>query len=188
MNISNRLSFVYKGAATQRHDAVAAPLAMARPRQRLRDQFPFLSELDCPVELQAMVTLRVTRWHEYHDLYGRLRDCRTAEECADTACRLLEAYLDNRAMTRELEHYGRHRRVLGEHPLFGHFRELTKLRSRTTAQLFQERKRTIDNIWRADSEIRKGTKPHLDGVRRRRIEGYRLKLAEIERLLGMPNE
>lgn len=161
---------------------VAAAATAARPT--LRRQFPFLSEPDCPVELQALVTRRVTRYHEYTSLYPRLRDCQTLAECADVAARLLDAYLDNRAMTRELEYYGRHRRVLGEHPFLAHYRQLTTLRAKTTRQLFEEKKRTQDNIWRAENEIRKGDKPHLDNERRKRIQQCRLKLQEINSLLG----
>ena len=123
-------------------------------------------------------------YNEYSNLYPQLRGCETLEKLSTQCGKLLDAYLDNQACTRELEYYGKHRKVLGRHPFFRHWQQLTRLRSRTTKQLLEERKRTTDNIWRAENEIRKGTKPHLDGERRKRVELYKLKLQEINNLLG----
>ena len=156
-----------------------------RPSVRLRDRFPFLDEPDCPVELQALVTRRITRYHEYTALYQQLRDCETLADCADVAGRLVDAYLENQQIFQEMDYYQRHHRVLGRHPMFRHFKQLYQLRSKTTAQLYAERQRTLDNIWRARNELAKGTKPHLAEKRRQRVSQYELKLQEINTLLGL---
>ena len=180
----------------QAQPLAAAPLAVRRapddtphatpsaPRQTIRQQWPALNEPDCPLELHALVGHRISQYNEYTKLYAKLRDTQTLEECADVAGQLLAAYRDNRLCTRELDYYQRHRRLLGRHPLLGMWKQLEGLRSKTVAQLYREREQTKDNIWRAESEIKKGDKPHLDEQRRKRIEAYRLKLVEINRLLG----
>lgn len=152
--------------------------------KKLRDRWPFLDEPDCPVELQALVTRRITAYHEYSNLYPKLRDCESLTELSTVCGKLLDAYLDNQAIFRELEFYQKHRKVLGRHPFFRHYQQLSLLRSSTTSQLFRERQRTLDNIWRVKSELKKGDKPHLDGKRRERLQEYELKLQEINRLLG----
>lgn len=174
------------GGATPATVHGAAPASQPSPAAsvRVRDRWPFLDEPECPVELQALVTRRITAYHQYSSLYGKLRDCQSVTELSAVCGRLLDAYLDNQAIFREMEYYQKHRKVLGRHPFFRHFQQLTRLRSSTTKQLFEERKRTLDNIWRVKSEMKKGNKPHLDGPRRKRLEEYELKLQEINNLLG----
>ena len=106
------------------------------------------------------------------------------EQCADVAGRLLDAYLDNQQIARELDYYQQHGKVLGRHPLFRHFQQLTRLRSSSVKELLREQQKTKDNIWRVNSEMRKGDKPHLDEKRRQKLKEYELKLQEINRLLG----
>ena len=177
---------VFDRSAKPASQTTCPPDSPTRPHgsPRLRDRWPFLDEPDCPVALQALITRRITCYHEYSNLYPKLRDCQTLTECADVAGRLLDAYLDNQAIFREMEYYQKHRKVLGRHPFFRHYQQLSRLRSSTTSQLFREKQRTLDNIWRVKSEIRKGDKPHLDGKRRKRLEDYTLKLQEINNLLG----
>ena len=164
----------------------AVPAAVPQPRQHvtLRQRYPFLNEPDCPAELHALVGRRISRYNEYSALYPQLRQCSTLEQCADVAGRLIDAYLDNRSCTAELDYYQQHRRLLGRHPYLKQWRQLSTLRAKTTRELMQEQQRCRDNIWRAKREIEKGTKPHLDDVRRSRIQGYELKLQEIGRLLA----
>ena len=152
--------------------------------KKLRDRWPFLNEPDCPVELQALITRRITRYHEYSNLYPQLRDCQTLTECADVAGRLLDAYLDNQAIFRELEYYQKHRKVLGRHPMFRHFSQIYKLRSMSVRDLIREQQKTRDNIWRVRSELRKGDKPHLEEKRRAKLQEYEMKLQEINNLLN----
>ena len=153
-------------------------------QKTLRDRWPFLSEPSVPVELQALVTQRVTRYHEYTALYAQLRDCTDTDQCADVAGRLLDAYADGRQIAAELDYYQQHHRVLGRHPLLRHYQQLARLRSSSVKDLLREQQKTRDNIWRVNSEMRKGDKPHLDERRRQKLQEYELKLQEINRLLG----
>lgn len=151
---------------------------------KLRDEFPFLNEPDCPVELQALVTRKMTDYHQYQQLYKELRDCSSLDELSDKAGQLLTAYLDNQAIYRELKYYQKNRRVLGRHPIFKHFQELARLRSMNVRDLIREQDKVKNNIWRVNSEMKKGDKPQLDGKRLQKLQMYEQKLQEINRLLG----
>ena len=158
--------------------------ALPKAKRLTRDRWPFLDEPDCPVELHALVGHRITMYHEYSNLYQQLRGCQSLTELSTVCGKLLDAYIDNQQCFRELEYYGKHRKLLGRHPQLRHLQQLSRLRAKTTRQLFEERKRTMDNIWRARNEIAKGDKPHLTAERKRRIKQYELKLKEINNLLG----
>lgn len=156
----------------------------AKSVPRLRDRWPFLNDPKTPVELQALVTQRITRYHEYSSLYAQLRDCQSVEELSTVCGKLLDSYLDSRAIARELDYYQQYGKVLGRHPLLRHFQQLARLRSSSVKELLREQKKTRDNIWRVNNEIRKDDKPHLDAKRRQKLQEYQLKLQEINNLLG----
>lgn len=185
MRFCNRIVFVTTTRTNQETEEKVVPVVpvVVNPKP-LRSRWPFLNDPQSPVELQALVTQRITRYHEYTALYQQLRDCTATEQCADVSRRLLDAYFDARTIAHELDYYQQHRRVLGRHPYFRHFQQLTRLRSSSVKDLLREQQKTKDNIWRVNSEIRKGDKPHLDEKRRQKLQEYELKLQEINRLLG----
>lgn len=184
MRFTSRI--IFRKAATGPKDVVATVSIRksCSSLPKLRDRWSFLDKPSVPVELQALVTRKITRYHEYTSLYAKLRDCLSVEECGDVAGKLLDAYLDNQAITREMDYYQKHGKVLGRHPLFRHFQQLTRLRSSSIKELLKEQQKTKDNIWRVNSEIRKGDKPHLAEKRRQKLLEYQLKLQEINNLLG----
>lgn len=165
-------------------EAASETLAHPPAAVQTRDRWPFLNEPDCPAEMHALVGQRISAWHEYSKLYKQLRDCQTLKDLSAVCGKLLNAYLDNQQAFAELDYYQRNRKVLGRHPVFKQFKQNFILRGMTTKQLFEERKRTRDNIWRVGSELKKGDKPHLDAKRRAKLKAYELKLQEINRLLG----
>ena len=188
MRFCNRITFTKAGSIlTKSQFRLEETLRSQRTgggQPRLRERWPFLNDPRTPVELQALVTQRNTRWYEYSGLYSQLRSCDSVKQCADVSGRLLDAYLDSQAITREMDYYQKHGKVLGKHPMFRHFQQLARLRSSSVKELLREQQKTKDNIWRVNSEIRKGDKPHLDEKRRQKLQEYRLKLQEINNLLG----
>lgn len=155
----------------------------AHPK-RLREEFPFLASPDCPMELKALVTDRITSYHTFHDAYKELFTAGTPEECTDVARRIVHAYIDNRRMWAELEYYQKNKRVLGHHPIFRQFSNLRKIRSMSIKDLIRREERVKKNIWRVQNERNKNPRPDLEASRIDRIRGYQAELAEIQRLLG----
>lgn len=185
MRFCNRIVFKTTTTVPKAEEKVVPVVpAVVSSTPRLRDRWPFLNDPSTPVELKALITERITRWYEYSKLYQQLRDCKTPEECADVSRRLLDAYFDNRQITAEMDYYQQHRKVLGRHPMFRHYQQLARLRSCSIKDLLREQKKMKDNIWRVNSEIRKGDKPHLLDNRRQKLHEYELRLQEINRLLG----
>jgi uncharacterized membrane protein YgaE (UPF0421/DUF939 family) len=157
------------------------PIKKTAPK--LRERWPFLNNPNVPVELQALVTQRITRWHEYTDLYQQLRDCEDIDQLSNKAGRLLDAYLDAQAIAKELDYYQQNKKMLGKHPLCRHYKQLAQLRSCSIKELLREQEKTRNNIWRVNSEMKKGDKPHLDAKRLQKLQEYQMKLQEINRLL-----
>ncbi len=137
----------------------------------------------CPVELEALVTRKFTAYNTYVRLYSEIPSCTSLDQCAVLARRLIDAYIDNRDIWQELDYYKQHGVVLGKHHAFTEFRRRRELNKLSVIELYKRAERIRGNIWRAQSEIDKGDRPHLDAERQQRIEAYKRELQDIERLL-----
>lgn len=178
MRIQSRIEF-HKPNTTTAPDAVEK----LRGQRKLREEFPFLGSPSCPVELKALVADRITAYHAYREHYPKLFLASTPEECRVVAGKVVEAYIENRRVWEELNHYKQYGRILGHHPIFRHFSNLRRLRTMSLRDLLKRERQVKGNIWRVSSELKKGNKPELDEPRRDKLRGYQSELAEIRRLL-----
>lgn len=152
--------------------------------KKFRDEFPFLNTPECPIELKALVTDKFTSFYEYRKMHQQLRGCATLDDCARVSKALLENYIENRMIYSELEYFKLHKKVLGHHPVFKHYRRMKDLRNMSVKNLVKKQINLQHNIWRIESELKKGDKPELDAERRYRLEIKRNELNEVNRLLG----
>lgn len=148
-----------------------------------REEFPFLDQPDCPVELEALASRKFAKYHDYIKLHPKLRECRSLDECAQVAGNLLASYMENRAIWAELNYYQQHKAILGKHPIFAAFARRKNLLTMSVKDLMKRKQQLENNIWRVQSEIKKGDKPHLDSQRGERLTVYQTELAEVNRLL-----
>lgn len=169
---------------------IDAPKVERKPKQpvenlkKFREEFPFLNTPQCPIELKALVTDKFTSFYAYRDLHRELRGCDTLDECAKVSKSLLENYIENRAIYAELEYFKLHKKVLGMHPIFKHYRRMKDLRTMSIKDLVKKQINLQHNIWRIESELKKGDKPELDAERNFRLELKKNELNEVNRLLG----
>lgn len=161
-----------------------APEIVFKPRTKaFREEFPFLNEASCPVELEALASRKFGRYHAYVELHKKLRDCTSLEECARASKELIDSYLENRMIWEELNYYHKNKRVLGKHPIFREFASRKELLTLSVKELIFRQQKTENNIWRVRSELKKGDKPHLDIERNARLASYEAELSEVKRLL-----
>lgn len=153
------------------------------PQTPFREEFPFLTSPGCPIELKALVTDKFSSFYRYRELHEELFDCATARECADVAAALLDNYHENRLIYAELNYYKKHGSLLGKHPIFAHYRKVKELQELSIKELILKQGKLEHNIWRIESEIKKGDKPHLLEERQRRLQEKKSELAEVDRLL-----
>jgi hypothetical protein len=151
-----------------------------------RKQWPFLSRPECPTELKALAADKITAWENYTAAHKRLFDCSSIDECYQTAFELVENYKENRLIHQEFEYYMKHGAVLGKHPVFNQYKKFEHLRGLNVIDLVKLHEITLPHrIWRIESVIKQGNKPHLLGERQQRLNEVRAELAEVKRLLGI---
>lgn len=151
--------------------------------QPLRSDWPFLAEPDCPPELKILVGDKITAYHNYAQAYTTLHKATTLSEQTKVVSYLVENYIENHLIYKELLHYKKHNKVLGKHPIFAHLKKLNKLRTLPTLELIKKKDRLEHNIWRNKNKLKTDPRPDLRISREKRIRKMEIELAEIIRLL-----
>lgn len=154
-----------------------------KERTQFRQQWPFLSEPDCPHELKILAADKITAYHNYVSGHRELFACTTPEECFECAKKIIKNFTENRKIVSEFTYYKEHRTRLGKHPIFLEMERLAEVRALPVTELFRRKKNLEGNIWRIQSEINKNDKPHLLAERESRLEARRRELKEINRLI-----
>lgn len=153
-------------------------------RPKLRDNWPFLNDPDCPAELKILAADKITAYYRYVQAHARLFDCVNLAEQRETMRDLMRNYQENRAIIAEFVYYKEHRSLLGKHPIFKWMNELKYLRKINPVQLVLKQQKIEHNIWRIESQLKSGKQPHLQTGREQRLMMKRMQLAELNRIIS----
>lgn len=152
---------------------------------KLRDEWPFINEPECPPEFKILISDKITAYHAYKNAHEKLYDCTNLKECFEIGGTIVQNYLENRLIHEELDYYAKNKKVLGKHPIFAHLKNVQHLKGLNIIELYDKYKKLEHNVWRIESEIKKGDKPHLDQERKNSLKYKKAELAEIKRLLNI---
>lgn len=151
---------------------------------RFREDWPFLSEPDCPTELKALAADMISSWHNYVNAHEALFNCLTPAECFAAAEKTIRNFSQNSEIRTEFQYYKEHHRILGKHPIFALSKRMDSLRRLPVTKLTQKRRNIQDSIWRAERAIKKGDRPDLKAGREERLVHLRMTFAEINRMIN----
>ncbi len=152
---------------------------------KLRDEFPFLREKDCPEPLKILVADMISAYENYMLAHERLFAAVTPEEFAEATADVVENYLENREIWDELEYYKQKKELLGKHPVFEQmvrFKEIAKMKGNELAKL---QKSLENNISRNKKKIEEQPEHPETHNRTEKVEAYQRELTEVKRLLGL---
>jgi len=89
---------------------------------KLRDQFQFLGEEDCPNEFKILVADKYTAYNNFLETRAEVKDLvaagATNEDLFEVAKKAVENYELNLDIYDELNYYNEHKEILGKHPIF----------------------------------------------------------------------
>lgn len=165
-------------------DKIPAITPSINRQSSFRENWSFLSDVDCPNELKVLASDKITAYWNYVDAHEKLFSCFTLEECFLTAKKIIENYIENRKIYSELAYYKEHHSLLGKHPIFDEMKRLAELRHLSIQELFRRKCNLEDAIWRIRSEIKKGDKPHLLITREQRLHRKQRELNEVQRIIS----
>jgi uncharacterized protein (UPF0297 family) len=150
---------------------------------KLRKEFPFLNEKDCPDELKILVADMLTTHACYVKNHEKLFQNITEEQKDDIAKDVVEDYLENRQIWEELNHYKEHGAVKGEHPIFAQMEKLHKYDEMSINNLHKNRERVYGNMMK-NQKLLENEPEHKNTVNRKEaVESYKLELTHIDTLI-----
>lgn len=152
-------------------------------RQKLRDEFPFLSDPRCPNELKILISDKLTAYHAYVEAHGHLFTAETSQEQFEAARNTVENWLENQAIYKELDFFKKHAEILGEHKLFEKMAIIEGFNKLSTEGLCKIRDNKNHSIWRNEKLIEEGKKPDLNKSRQDKIQQYKWELEQIELII-----
>lgn len=152
-------------------------------KPKLREDFAFLSDPDCPAELKILAADKITAYHNYVSGHEKLFDATSKQEQFDAVKFTVENFMENRRIIKELEHYKKHKKILGDHRIFKSMERVQELRKLNVLELVKLQGKLNQNIWRIKSELAKKDKRHLDAEREASIRDKQFELTEIKRIL-----
>lgn len=169
----------------QRATAIAEIPEEVRKVFRLRDEFPFLREKDCPNELKILVADMLTT----HDTFVRDHEALFAtldeKEIAALSASVVDNYVENRLIWDELNHYKQHGQPLGQHPVWKRTQQLEELQKLSNAELVKLSKNIPTNISRIRKKLAEEPGHPETQARTESLENYLWRLEQVNKLLGL---
>src|SRR5690606_1387694 len=98
-----------------------APSSEADEKKKLREEFPFLNEKDCPDKFKILVADKFTALKAYEDAHAELQRKKAAGEeegLFELGKTSVENFELNQLIYDELNYYKEHKEILGNHPIF----------------------------------------------------------------------
>ncbi len=124
---------------TEAKEFVPAP--SVEERKKIRDDFPFLKDEDCPNELKVLVTDKINAYEDYLEASATLLKHANGEiqlsdeDIAAFTRKSVESFEENRLIYDELNHYREKGKVLGLHPIFKTFALIREVSTMTQEEL-----------------------------------------------------
>lgn len=149
------ISLAQKSVATQQF---IASTENEKQSVKLHDQFPFLSEDDCPDVFIILVHTLVVTYRKYKAAHAVLFKQLTAPERLEAAKNVIVPYKQNKAIWAELEHYQTTGKPLGNEPSVKDYFHKVAIKAMNAADLAKLQKNLVGKINRNKVALEK-----LDG-------------------------
>lgn len=154
-------------------------------KKKLRDEFPFLADKNCPDAFKILVADMLTAYDNYVKSHDELYNVKDEKEAFDVSDKLVDNYLENQAIWEELNHYKATGKILGKHPYFEEQNRRKELAALSSNELHKLKENFEMNLWRNKKKLQADPKPQLLKSRQAKIEIYERDLGIVKTLLNI---
>lgn len=152
---------------------------------KLREEFPFLADKSCPDAFKILVADMMTAHDNYVKAHEDLFNITNEQEAFYAADKLINYYLDNQAIWKELNHYKATGNILGKHPYFEYQNRQKDLTAKSVPDLMIMLRNIEHSIWRVTKKMKDDPKPELVAKREKAIRDYERDKKIIKSLLNL---
>ncbi len=142
-----------------------------------RQRFPFLNNKDCPDVLKILVADMFTAYGRYKDDHRKIREVPGDKIASDLAGSIIENFLEDRQIMKELEHYRDTGALLGQHPKVAAVLEQRALENMSDFDLAKALKNAMANISKANVLMNDPAKAE---AAKARLEKWTIRKAAIQ--------
>jgi len=164
---------------------IDAPKTLKTNETRLREEFPFLADPACPDSLKVLVADMLTAHDKYVRAHAELFQVKDEKEAFETADQLVSGFMDNQAIWKELNHFKKTGKILGEHFYFTGQKRREELTQLSIPELMKLLKKTEYNLWRNKKKLEEDPNPKFLKARQKRIAEYELDLKILNNLVNI---
>lgn len=136
---------------------------------KLRADYPFLAERDCPPVLKALVGKKLEAYDAFRHAHEDLFAAGTFKEQEEAALAVVDNYLENQVIFDELKHYLENKTLLGVHPEVRAEIDRHEVDALNAIDLAKERSNLQKSIAKYQKQIKaeqeKGEAADLDKIR-----------------------
>lgn len=165
-------------------DNVSYPVVLVKSI-KLREEFPFLKENNCPDELKILVTDMLSTYDNYFNSHPQLFQASSMAELLKTEQFTVMNFLANREIWDEMNYYKINGKILGKHPIFKK-NDLDKVISRLSVnELHAKRSNLINGINRINLQLKSKDQSHLRLERMDKLSLKTIELALVNKYLNL---
>ncbi len=152
---------------------------------KLREEFPFLKNKECPEVLKILVADLLTAYDGYVEGHQKLMEVTSEEEMKALSKDVVDDYLENRQIWDELNHYKTTGKFLGKHPIFEWIKRREDIHQMDKSDLVKLRDQLKNKIPRT-KKLMADEPEHKDNAKRmERVAQFEKELKEVNLLLGI---
>jgi len=172
--------------ASARPEVASAKLQPVTEKFRIRNEFPFLADKDCPDEFKILVADMITAHDNYVQghpaLYGVANKGNAA--CFEAARNVVKNFKENRLIWSELEYYKKHGKIEGKHPIFKRRREESQMKAMNLPELVNLRKNLNRQLIYREKLLKQKKGTADIGQRRIEIQEIKRKIKLVDKLIN----
>lgn len=142
---------------------------------KLREEFPFLNDEDCPDDLKILVADKYAAYHRWDKAHSQLAKIEageveaTEEEITELSKIAVENFEENQALYEELNYYKEHGEIKGAHNMFETLQVKRKVAAMTNEQLAKEVKNAASYISKQNKALEEEEDPEKIATLEKRI-------------------
>ena len=161
-------------------------------KTNLHQEFPFLSDKECPAELHIVTGQLVASWKRYNALHAELQLVSSGEKelSEDALVKLTadtnEAFELNDKLYKELEHYRDNNVILGEVDALKEYAIKKEIDAMSTEELVKYKSNSVPYLSKANKDLQdEKVSAEKKEIIRERIADREMRLSLVNKKLGM---
>lgn len=164
------------------------PVEKSKTAVKLKDEFPFLYQDNCPNEFKILINDKFKAYYDYLQARAELKEAvnneANLEALEKIAANAVENFELNHLIYQELDYYKEHKEILGKHPIFKNTILQQTVNNYSTIELTNRQKALRTYISRETPKLEAAKDEEKKGKISKKIDVWKIELSLVEERLS----